>query len=196
MLCKVLGAHILCVLVPWINLKTINGWKTCTRNRLFHQRRQERTPPMDLPIHWQDQLASYPGVLIPAFVACTTNMGEGLVKLSHVVWCTWACGGVAHSQEKQQVSEYATELQTQTVERLSTRHQTVLATFLGFRSCYTTVQKECATPPHIQVRHTTWLGFTRPSIHAFKSLFKWTNHYSNGGYRMWRKMAPFIELLI
>jgi len=29
--------------------------------------------------------ASYPGLLAPAFVACSTNMGEGLVKLSHVV---------------------------------------------------------------------------------------------------------------
>jgi len=35
--------------------------------------------------------------------------------------------------EKQQVSECTTELQTRTVERLSARHQTVLATFLGFR---------------------------------------------------------------
>ena len=30
-------------------------------------------------------LASYPGLLTPAFVACSTNVGEGLVKLSHVV---------------------------------------------------------------------------------------------------------------
>jgi len=30
-------------------------------------------------------LASYPGLLAPAFVACSTNAGEGLVKLSHVV---------------------------------------------------------------------------------------------------------------
>jgi len=42
-------------------------------------------------------LASYPGFLAPAFVACTTNAGEGLVKLGHVVWRTWTCGGVAHS---------------------------------------------------------------------------------------------------
>jgi len=26
-------------------------------------------------------LASYPGLLTPAFVACSTNAGEGLVKL-------------------------------------------------------------------------------------------------------------------
>ena len=32
-----------------------------------------------------------------SFVACSTNAGEGLVKLSHVVWRTWTCGGVAHS---------------------------------------------------------------------------------------------------
>jgi len=33
------------------------------------------------------------------FVACSTNAGEGLVKLSHVVWRTWTCGGVAHSHK-------------------------------------------------------------------------------------------------
>jgi len=32
-----------------------------------------------------DIVASYPGLLAPAFVACSTNVGEGLVKLSHVV---------------------------------------------------------------------------------------------------------------
>ena len=31
-------------------------------------------------------VASYPGLLTPAFVTCSTNAGEaGLVKLSHVV---------------------------------------------------------------------------------------------------------------
>ena len=30
-------------------------------------------------------VASYPGLLTPAFVACSTNAGEGLAKLSHVV---------------------------------------------------------------------------------------------------------------
>ena len=42
-------------------------------------------------------IALYPGLLAPAFVACSTNVGEGLVKLSHVVWHTWMYGGVAHS---------------------------------------------------------------------------------------------------
>ena len=104
--CKVLGNHFWCVLVPWNNLKMINGWKTWTRNSLLHQRRQGWRPPMDLPIHWQDQLASYPGLLIPVFVACTTNVGEGLVKLSHLVWCTWTCGGVAHSRENSKWVRY------------------------------------------------------------------------------------------
>ena len=54
-------------------------------------------------------------------------------------------------------------LQTRTVERLSTRHQTVLVTFLDSESHFTAVQKECTTPPHVQIRHTTWLSFTRPS---------------------------------
>jgi len=43
------------------------------------------------------RLASRPGLLTPAFVACSINAGEGLVKLSHVQWRTWTCGGVAHS---------------------------------------------------------------------------------------------------
>jgi len=30
-------------------------------------------------------IAPYPG-LTPAFVACSTNVGEGLVKLSHMQW--------------------------------------------------------------------------------------------------------------
>ena len=36
--------------------------------------------------------------------------------------------------------------------------------FLDSESRFTAVQKECATPPHVQVRHTTWLSFTRPSL--------------------------------
>jgi len=45
------------------------------------------------------EVASYPGLLAPAFVACSTNAGEGLVKLSHVVWRTWTYGGVAHPRK-------------------------------------------------------------------------------------------------
>ena len=54
--------------------------------------------------HWLVKtldLASYPGLLTPAFAACSTNAGEGLVKL---ITCNdihldvgWTCGGVAHS---------------------------------------------------------------------------------------------------
>jgi len=44
-------------------------------------------------------VALYPGLLDPAFVACSTNAGEGLVKLSHMVWCTWMCGRVAPSRK-------------------------------------------------------------------------------------------------
>jgi len=34
--------------------------------------------------------------------------------------------------------------------------------FFDSESHFTAVQKECATPPHIQVRQTMWLSFTRP----------------------------------
>ena len=50
-------------------------------------------------------------------------------------------------------------LQTRTVEWLSARHQTDLVTFLDSESHFTTVQKEWATPPHVQVRHATWHQF-------------------------------------
>jgi len=45
------------------------------------------------------QLASYPDLLTPAFVTCSTNTAEGLVKLGHVQWRTWTCRGVAHSRK-------------------------------------------------------------------------------------------------
>ena len=77
-------------------------------------------------------VASYPDLLAPAFVACSTNVGEGLVKLSHMVWRTWTCGGVSHSR-KTASKRVRYRLQTRTVERLSAWHQTVLAMFLGFR---------------------------------------------------------------
>ena len=53
-------------------------------------------------------VASYPGLLTPAFVACSTNAGEGLVKLSHAVTYldVWRSGTFL---EKQQVSECATD---------------------------------------------------------------------------------------
>jgi len=73
-------------------------------------------------------LASYPGLLTPVFFACRTNAGEGLVKLSQVQWCTWMCGGMTHSQKNCKWACYWS--QTRTVEWPSTRHQTVLATFL------------------------------------------------------------------
>jgi len=53
-------------------------------------------------------VASYPGLLAPAFVACSTNTGEGLVKLSRAVMYldVWRSGTFP---EKQQVSECATD---------------------------------------------------------------------------------------
>jgi len=44
--------------------------------------------------HHTKLVVLYPGLLAPPFVACSTNVGEGLVKLSHMQWRTWT---VAHS---------------------------------------------------------------------------------------------------
>jgi len=43
---------------------------------------------MEIQQNCIQRVASYPGLLAPAFVTCGTNVGEGLVKLSHVVWRT------------------------------------------------------------------------------------------------------------
>jgi len=57
-------------------------------------------------------LASYPGLLTPVFVACSSNAREGLVKLImcndiHGCWVdVWRSGTFP---EKQQVSECATD---------------------------------------------------------------------------------------
>ena len=83
----------------------------------------------------------------PVFVACSTNAGEGLVKLSHVQWRTWTCGGVVHSWKSCKWVRYRS--QTQTVPQLSARHQTVLATFLGFRKpLYSCTEVMCHTSTH------------------------------------------------
>ena len=34
---------------------------------------------------------------------------------------------------------------------------------IGSAIAYLRFFRQCATPPHVQVRHTTWLSFTRPS---------------------------------
>ena len=104
------------------------------------------------------RVASYPGLLTPAFVACSTNAGEGLVKLSHLQWRTWTCGGVAHSPctAVKRLSEPKKCRQ----DCLMSSTQSMLA--IGSVT-YLLFFRECATPPHIQVRHSMWFSFTRPS---------------------------------
>ena len=46
----------------------------------------------DESISWYDWLASYPGLFTTAFVARSTNVGEGLMYLD----IGWMCGRVAH----------------------------------------------------------------------------------------------------
>ena len=111
-------------------------------------------------------LASFPGLLTPAFDTCSTNMGEGMVKLITCndyldIGCT--CGGVPHSQNNCKCAIDCKHrpwngwvLDT----RQSWRH------FLGSESRFTAVHKEHVTPPHIYPtsRSLHVISFTRPSL--------------------------------
>ena len=94
-------------------------------------------------------VASYPGLLTPVFVTCSTNAVEGLVKL---ITCNdyldvgWTCGGAPHSQNNREC----------TIDRkhrpwsdwvLDTRQSWWC--FLGSESHFIAVQEESATPPHV-----------------------------------------------
>jgi len=103
-------------------------------------------------------LASYPGLLAPAFITCSTNAGEGLVKQSHVIWHTWTYEGVAQLQAAFWIQE--TSLRLSDVE-CSVILRSVFV--IGSAIAYLLFFRECATPPYVQVHHTTWLSSTRPS---------------------------------
>ena len=96
-------------------------------------------------------VASYPGLLAPVFVACSTNAGEGLVKLSHT-FLLYSC-------------KAAFWIQDMSLGLSDVEHSVILwsAFATGSTLAYLLFFRERATPPHVQVRHTTWLSFTRPS---------------------------------
>ena len=105
------------------------------------------------------ELASYPGLLAPVFIACSTNAGEGLVKLSHVVWCTWTCGGVAHSfcTVVKQLSESKKRRQDCLMSSAQLFYGPYWQLVAHLLTCC--FFRECATPPHVQVCHTTVTQF-------------------------------------
>ena len=109
-------------------------------------------------------VASYPGLLAPAFVACSTNAGEGLVKLSHVQWHTyldvWRSGTFLLYSCKAAFWIQETSPRLSDVER-SVIIWSVFA--IGSALAYLLFFREYATPPYVQVYHTTWLSFARPS---------------------------------
>ena len=109
------------------------------------------------------RLASPPGLVAPVFIACSANMGEGLVKLSHMQWCIWTCGGVAHSlcTAVKQLSESKKHRQDCLMSSAQSFYGPCLR--IGSTLAYLLFFWECATLPHVQVRHCTWLSFTRPS---------------------------------
>jgi len=94
---------------------------TCTSPQ--HSYKLWNTLPSDRDTH--KYIASYPGLLIPMFVTFSTNVGEGLVKLSHVQWRNDVPGHVEEWHIPGKTSA------TQTVKRLSAQHQTVFQHSLG-----------------------------------------------------------------
>ena len=123
--------------------------------------------------------APHYSLFTPAFVTCSTNAGEGLVKL---VTCNmtyldvgWTCGRVAHSWKSHKCARYRSE--PQTMERLSGRHQAVSVPFPWFRRPYHSCKKECvltylqlvmecATFPHVHPCPGTSLHVTSISTRA------------------------------
>ena len=90
-------------------------------------------------------------------------------RLSHPNICRWHAmtyldvwrGGTF--LEKQQVSECAADHKHGPLNDWVLNIRQSWRRFLDSESRFTAEQKECATPPHVQARHCTWLSFTRPS---------------------------------
>ena len=146
-------------------------------------------------------LASYPGLLNPAFVTCSTNTGEGLVKLMtcsdilrHWVdmwrsdifpeYCKWVC--------------YWT--QPQTLQRLRDWHQAGQSGSLGdiswvqkaasqlYRTCHFST-----CPPNIQVNNCMWSVLPHISTSSDKH---WGEKAWIGGYICTRLATGLILILI
>ena len=109
-----------------------------------------------------DKLASYPGLLGPAFVTCSTNAGRpGKTESRGMTYLdVWRSGPFLLYSCKATFWIQETSLRLSDVER-SVVLRSVFA--IGSALAYLLFFRECATPPHVHVRHTTWLSFTRPS---------------------------------
>ena len=129
------------------------------------------------------------------FVACSTNAGEGLVKLSHVVWRTWMCGGVAHSFCA--VVKWLSESQGMQPRLSDVERSVVLRSMFAIGSAltYLWVFRECATPPHVQVRHTTWLSFTRrsPALQAKNTGARRPGYEAKGNHSVVKMTNQFLQ---
>jgi len=97
-------------------------------------------------------VASYPGLLTPVFVACSTNMGEGLVKLSDIP------GHVEewHIPRKAASKWVCYRSPTRTVTECSTSDS------LGDVSWIQKAALQLCRIHHMS-RYVMWLSFTRPS---------------------------------
>ena len=113
-----------------------------------------------LKLQWTYSIASLvPRPSCPS-VCCSTNMGEGLVNW---VMCNDVPGRVEewHIPSVQWLSEPKKRQQDCLMSSAQSFYSPCLCS--GSTLTYLLFFRECATPPHIQVRHCTWLSFTRPS---------------------------------
>ena len=115
-------------------------------------------------------LASYSSLLTPAFVACSTNVGEGLVKLMTCSDISRRWVDMRRSGTFPEKPWVCYRLQPQTMQWLRDWHQAVRysvvwVTFLGFRKLPHSYI-ECATPPHVHPtsRYVTVHGQFYPHI--------------------------------
>ena len=149
------------LVVQSIDLMRLQGQNSWTGNYCQYQV-QRLYCTSESGLRYQS-VASYPGLLTPAFVTCSTNVGEGLVKL--IVCCDildigWTCGGVAYSQKT--ASMYISQCSTDhnyrpQMTEWSTSDSLVM--FLGFRksthSCTEGICHSSIRLPNIQVHHCT-----------------------------------------
>jgi len=104
-------------------------------------------------------LSSYQGLLTPAFVTSVLIWGPGKTESRAMTYLDmWRSGTFLKTPQ-------VSVLLIANTDCRMTEHSTPdsLGDNSWAQTLFTDVQKECATPPHIQAHHCTWLSFTRPS---------------------------------
>ena len=107
------------------------------------------------------RLASFPGLLTPAFIT-STDAGGGLVIL---VTCSdvqgrWACGGVEHSFCT--AAGWLSGPEKCHQDCLMSTAQSLSGSWMQLLAHSLAVFQECATPPHVTCPPSKYQFYTRP----------------------------------